>query len=123
MGYMVKSVVMQAIEEDMKDALHVYSDKQSKDIVKFCYESVAREIDKLPQYRMDNVCDMDNWILCSENLPEDFQRVLATVIHFEQPLMMYLDDGQWHEEGSEAKCLNRNVIAWQPLPQRYKERE
>lgn len=55
MGYMNKSVVMQAIEEDMKESLHVYSDKESKDIVKFCYKSVTREIDKLPQYRIENV--------------------------------------------------------------------
>ena len=64
----------------------------------------------------------DDWISCSDRLPKDFQRVLATVTHFEQPLMMYLDDGQWYEEGSEAKCLNRNVLAWQPLPKPYMEK-
>lgn len=55
MGYIRKDEVIQTIEEDMKISLMCYTDKASKNIVRFCYEGVMREIDKLPQYRVDNV--------------------------------------------------------------------
>lgn len=55
MGYLIKSEVMSAIEEDMKSTLMVYEDRASKDIVRHCYEWVYNEIDKLPQYRLENV--------------------------------------------------------------------
>lgn len=55
MGYIRKDEVIQTIEEDMKTSLMCYTDKASKNIVRFCYEGMMREIDKLPQYRVDNV--------------------------------------------------------------------
>lgn len=55
MGYIRKDVALQAIEEDMETSLMCYTDKASKNIVRFCYECVVKEIDRLPQYRVDNV--------------------------------------------------------------------
>lgn len=57
MGYLIKSVVMKAIQEDMKTSLMCYDDEATRNIIKFCYESIQREIDVLPQYRIENVLD------------------------------------------------------------------
>ena len=59
MGYLVKSVVMDAIQEDMETSLMCYDDEATRDIVKFCYESIEREIDRLPQYRIENVTEVN----------------------------------------------------------------
>ena len=55
MGYIIKSDVIRALREDKETSLMCYSDKATRDIVEFCYESMEREIDKLLQYKVDNV--------------------------------------------------------------------
>lgn len=55
MGYLIKSNVINAVEEDMRDVMMCYEGKQEKDIIAFCYESIQRTIEDLPQYRPDNV--------------------------------------------------------------------
>ena len=57
MGYLIKSNVIDALEEDMKDTMMCYEGKREKDIIAFCYESMERVIDNLPQYRVDNVVE------------------------------------------------------------------
>lgn len=48
-------MVMDAIEKDMESTLMCYKDRASRELVEFCYECIEREIDALPQYRIDNV--------------------------------------------------------------------
>ena len=55
MGYLIKSNVIDALEEDMHSTMMCYEGKQEKDIVEFCYECMRRAIEELPQYRPDNV--------------------------------------------------------------------
>lgn len=55
MGYLIKSNVIDAIEEDMHSTMMCYEGKREKDIVEFCYECMRRAIEELPQYRPDNV--------------------------------------------------------------------
>lgn len=59
MGYLIKANVINAIHEDKETSLMCYDDKPSKDIVRFCYESIEREIDGLPQYAVDNTTESD----------------------------------------------------------------
>lgn len=40
MGYLIKSDVINALEEDMGNAMMCYEGKERKDIVAFCYESI-----------------------------------------------------------------------------------
>lgn len=55
MGFLIKTDVINALQEDMETSMMCYEDKPSRDIVRFCYKSMAREIDGLPQYRVDSV--------------------------------------------------------------------
>ncbi len=57
MGYLIKSSVIDALEEDMGDTIMCYEGKREKDIIAFCYESMERTIESLPQYRVDNVVE------------------------------------------------------------------
>lgn len=57
MGYLIKSNVINALEEDMHDTMMCYEGKREKDIIAFCYESMERTIEELPQYRVDNVVE------------------------------------------------------------------
>lgn len=61
MGYLRKDMVMDAIGEDMETTLACYKDRASREIVEFCYECIEREIDALPQYRIDNVQEVSRY--------------------------------------------------------------
>ena len=57
MGYLEKSTVMKALNEDMETTLACYDGKGEKDIIKFCYECIRIELDKLPQYVPENAIE------------------------------------------------------------------
>lgn len=60
----------------------------------------------------------DDWILCSERLPEENASVLMCSI------TGYRDVGWWTGKrwvtGFSHAAIARNIIAWQPLPEPYK---
>ena len=53
MGYLVNSDVFNALREDKETSLMCYDDQATKNIIRFCYDSIEKELDRLPQYRMD----------------------------------------------------------------------
>lgn len=67
---------------------------------------------------------INNWIPCSERLPEDEQFVLTTYkttdrIH----VCQYHEDGsrnQWYSLNDMCRAHNNVVLAWMPLPEPYK---
>lgn len=59
MGYLIKDDVIKAIREDKETSLMCYSDKRTRDVIEFCYKSVEREIDRLTQYRLENVAEKE----------------------------------------------------------------
>lgn len=60
MSYLIKTEVINAIKEDMETLLMCYQDcENSRDIVRLCYKGIKREIDRLPQYRLENVIETD----------------------------------------------------------------
>lgn len=60
------------------------------------------------------------WIPVSERLPKENEEVLITLAHG-KATWAYLYQGKWHTMFS-AYPIER-VIAWQPLPEPYKEVE
>lgn len=59
----------------------------------------------------------DQWIPCSERLPEEWQKVLVTLEAFKGVRIVRTDqivDGNWWQWNSD------NVTAWMPLPEPYK---
>lgn len=58
MGYLIKSAVMNALQKDMETTLMYYDDKGTRDIISFCYECMSAAIDRLPQYRLENVTEI-----------------------------------------------------------------
>ena len=68
------------------------------------------------------------WIPCSERLPEAGKRYLVSAIwkdkDFEKSAVydaVYGSDGLWHSYNYEP--VSYKVIAWQPLPESFKERD
>ena len=68
------------------------------------------------------------WIPCSERLPEAGKRYLVSAIwkdkDFEKSAVydaVYGSDGLWHSYNYEP--VSYKVIAWQPLPEQFKESE
>ncbi|MEJ8734593.1 hypothetical protein [Mediterraneibacter sp. ICN-202921] len=55
MGYLRKDSVMSALEEDRETTLMCYGDAPTRAIVKFCYESMERVLEGLPQYVPENL--------------------------------------------------------------------
>ena len=59
MGYLIKDDVIKAIREDKETSLMCSSDTRTRGVIEFCYESVEREIDRLTQYRLENVVEKE----------------------------------------------------------------
>lgn len=96
MGYLIKSSVINALEEDMGDTIMCYEGKREKDIIAFCYESMERTIESLPQYRVDNVVEE------IDLTPEQIQGKLEALrIYQEQGLTP--DEISWLKERDTAK--------------------
>ena len=55
MDYLIKSNVIDALEEAMQDTMMCYEGTQEEDIVRFCYKCMQRVIADLPQYCPNNV--------------------------------------------------------------------
>ena len=73
----------------------------------------------------------DGWIACSERLPDDAFGCLVTVIDCEPvtqtdfenilPYFVGYDGESWNDE--DGNEIPFEVIAWQPLPKPFKERD
>ena len=71
----------------------------------------------------------DDWIPCSERLPEKMGRYLCTVgANFRNPREMYYAPQEWADKSDDATWRSVDgsyvfdwfVTAWQPLPEPYK---
>ena len=61
------------------------------------------------------------WIPCSERLPEVWDYVLCSQINGDVAEGQLLDDGYWHICYDQSHRRKTWVVAWQPLPERYKK--
>ena len=55
MGYLRKDQVIKTMNEDMETTLACYNSSEEREIVRFCYESIGRELEQLLQYIPENV--------------------------------------------------------------------
>ena len=74
MGYIIKSEVLDALEDDMGGTKACYEKKEEKAIVDMCYKSMEYVIDGLPQYRVDNAIE-----ICDQKKLEEMTRTLVRV--------------------------------------------
>ena len=102
---------------------HLYNnDKDCMDCVVELAKEIVQEVAK--EYK-------GGWIPCSEQLPEDAFGCLVTVIDCEPstqtdfenilPYVVGYDGDSWND--SDGNVIPFEVIAWQPLPETYKESE
>lgn len=57
MGYLRKDQVIKTMNEDMETTLACYNSSEEREIVRFCYESIGRELEQLLQYIPENVVE------------------------------------------------------------------
>lgn len=57
MGYLRKDEVMRTLQEDRETTLACYNSSEEREIVRFCYESIGRELEQLPQYIPESVVE------------------------------------------------------------------
>lgn len=79
MGYLIKSNVIDALEEDMQDTMMCYEGTQEEDIVRFCYKCMQRVIADLPQYWPNNV--FEDTGLTPEQIQELEERNTAKIVN------------------------------------------
>ncbi len=97
----------------------------------FATERAKSIIEDIIRSRMDEVNDTNvpsNWIPCSERLPseEEFIKAYCRNSYAAEfvvmikgatlPTTLYFKNGSW----TDMKGNYYNVVAWQPLPERYK---
>ncbi len=67
------------------------------------------------------------WIPCSERLPEDDERVLATTawedVTIAERVYPPINDTCWFIHDGSTNATIDDVVAWMPLPEPYKEGE
>lgn len=68
-----------------------------------------------------NFIGANRWIPISERLPEDKQSVLVWCPQYKNIYCAYLEKEQWWIFGAFAQEVQNEVVAWMPLPDRYKE--
>lgn len=57
MGYLRKDQVIKTMNEDRETTLACYNSSEERAIVRFCYESIGRELEQLPQYVPESVVE------------------------------------------------------------------
>lgn len=144
MAYLLKNHVMGEIKEDRELSLTCYKDKQLKDVVRFCYDSAERAINKLPQYYPGNVIE-EEWVPVKERMPEEkdsmfakfkgtekwkrgmFEKRSANVIVTVESgegtrfcMEARTIDGRWSAE--DPLLREWKIIAWRKFPEPYKEK-
>ena len=106
MGYMIKSDILNALKEDKEASLYLFRKEKKRrnveDIIEFLYDSMKYEIERLPQYKVENVTVLEEtqnkWISVKEKLPKD-------------------DDERFY------MCLLENHLEDQPMFCQYEEEE
>lgn len=94
MGYLRKDQVIKTMNEDMETTLACYNDGATRAIVIFCYESMERELDQLPQYMPENmveqkkICDIGTII---DKLEEEKEYANADFESYVQENVPHLD--------------------------------
>lgn len=97
MGYLIKSDVISTVHEDRETSLMCYEDKATKEIIRFCYDSIEREINRLSQYRVGNVAEIKK-----EELITFAVAVLAEVTECAKQ-----EDAPLYEGDKEVDCFVR----------------
>lgn len=54
MGYLRKGTVINALRDDRETALACYDGEKEREIIRFCYDCMEREIDSLQQYTSES---------------------------------------------------------------------
>lgn len=57
MGYLRKDQVIKTMNEDRETTLACYNSSEERAIVRFCYESIGRELEQLSQYVPESVVE------------------------------------------------------------------
>lgn len=57
MSYLRKDEAIKTLRDDMETTLACYNDGATRAVVKFCYDSIERELERLPQYVPENVVE------------------------------------------------------------------
>ena len=60
------------------------------------------------------------WIPCSERLPEEYQAVLATLNNGELTYAWRFDVDEWVICEGDRNATTDDILAWMPMPEPYK---
>lgn len=106
MGYMRKDEVMGTLQEDRETTLACYNDGATRAIVRFCYDSMERELDELPQYipesmvEQKKICDIGTII---DKLEEEKEYADADFEAYVQETVPNLDSDMKEEMEEKSK--------------------
>ena len=100
-------------DEDGINAGHIYDEYYNKSVA---YEDAISIVDEVAQEYNNG------WIPCSERLPKEATVYEVTEEIFINSKKQYIVEHRLFGTEGEWLCpSNRKVIAWQPLPEPYKE--
>lgn len=94
MSYLRKDQVIKTTNEDMETTLACYNDGATRAVVKFCYDSIERELERLPQYipesmvEQKKICDIGTII---DKLEEEKEYANADFESYVQENAPHLD--------------------------------
>ena len=107
-----RQAAIETIEERLRQGDEVYPLTETDKITNHAFEIAASCVYNLPSAQQ--------WIPCSERLPEKDGRYLTTNSMIGK---WVVDWNIWYNEPKPSWVYNHGVIAWMPLPEPYEEIE
>ena len=104
-----------AMMERTMIALEIEDDAEAQMELK-AYKDIRNGINDEPTVHPES-----NWISCKERLPELWDYVLCSQINGDVGEGKLLDDECWHICYDQSHRKKSWVVAWQPLPEKFKE--
>ena len=85
-----------------------------------CYNGFSDTYDKACIIgTLEEVPSAQQWISCSERLPEVHTDVLATTVWGDITIAERLDDSSWFIGEGYSNANDEDIVAWQELPEPY----
>lgn len=99
-----------------------HAEEVAEEQVKRC-EKCAEEHRQLTEWlkELKQLREQTRWIPVSERLPKERKPVLVYCLERKNIYCAYYEEKQWWIYGAYFTKIEEDVIAWQPLPEAYKE--
>ena len=112
-----RQALLDKLQKNLREYVSVGIPRSAEPIIRMFLETIKSLQSAQPEHR---------WIQVSQMLPEENETVIASTKYSVYPEAHYTKEYGWewaYEAGSDYWVELKNVVAWMPLPECYREEE